>query len=658
MMKSEGSVGSAPSTMIKYDPSRGSYASSHYKKKIDAQWSSASSNDPFRTLPPMTKEDKMRAMLGHKLPSGKSNPIFWREDYCGACGFQHRNPALLDTYPTCEKCQNTLRQASNLSKRYERLDPLSPLEILFASYGDSITENEAVDVTQKVKYIMIKKGEDDRLSFGAHCNFYKLFGFDPSVNKPKQLRVRYRMGGIFGTIVIGTNINSRMTSSNAIVLSARSYASPNSSPSGGKNSRMVTISRAHFGHPKGISSTGRMSYDVTEIVQGLLDLGGGSHFVLAGTDRMGPLFGDPCPGYPKELRVEFEILGRSYTEVRTDNYGHLSKALFVESSPIISPTIFVVNAWYGMTTTGRNERLLTINKILTKIEQTDKKINKGEIVTNIDRSILSSKKSLLSEKILLRNSPLKCIDISDKIQSLLGKGGMSLFFDKNNFDPDRHFGNPYSDPHNPYSDPHNPSLGESVGSQSSCSVEPSGFYNINSITDTIVTQDNSTIKLLSVTLVSQGHDAERLTSSIETTSAGDPLNFISGKNAHYLITVMDKGDSVDRLNEDLSFYAETATPIININKASYGNFDNMSQLTDATTELQMMVKNRALNFKTAFNLSEIFSTDPCPGLQKQLKVNYSVLGFQGRLRIRCDLESDCLVGGLELGYTPINPPDI
>jgi hypothetical protein len=48
MMKSEGSVGSVPSTIIKYDPSRGSYASSHYKKKIDAQWSSASSNDPFR----------------------------------------------------------------------------------------------------------------------------------------------------------------------------------------------------------------------------------------------------------------------------------------------------------------------------------------------------------------------------------------------------------------------------------------------------------------------------------------------------------------------------------------------------------------------------------------------------------------------------------
>jgi hypothetical protein len=53
----------------------------------------------------------------------------------------------------------------------------------------------------------------------------------------------------------------------------------------------------------------------------------------------------PLSGYPKELRVEFEILGRSYTEVRTDDYGHLSKALFVESSSITSPTIP-----YGYTT--------------------------------------------------------------------------------------------------------------------------------------------------------------------------------------------------------------------------------------------------------------------------------------------------------------------
>lgn len=643
-----------PSNTMKPDSSIGSSASSRYQRKIDAQWL-ASSTDPFKTLPPMTKEDKLRAMLGHKLQSGASNPIFWREDYCGACGFQHRNPTCLDTYPTCEKCQNTLRPASNLSKRYAKLQPLSPLEILFASYGDVITEKGAVDVTLKCRDIMAKKGQDDRFAFGANSNLYAVFGFDPSIDKPKQLRVRYRMGGVFGTIVIGTSANSRMTSTTAVVLTSRSSSAVSSSPLGVKSSRMVIIKRADFGHPKGVSSTGRMSFDVTEIIQGLLDLGGGSHFVLTSTEQMGPLFGDPCPGYPKELRVEFEILGRSYTEIRTENYGHVSRGLFVESSPIISPTVFVVSAWYGMTSVGRNERLLKINQILTKIEKTGKKMDKGEIVSKSDQMMMGMKRTFLKEKIKLRNSPLRSIDISDKIQNFFGKnGGMSLFLDRNIFDPDRHFGNPYTDPHTHH-------LGSIASSSvtSSADLNESGYYNLNSIaSDSLITQDGGTMKLLCVSLLSQGHDSERLTSSVETTSAGDPLNFISGSNARFLITVMDKGDGIYRLTEDLSFYADTVTPIINIKKASYGKLDNMSQLLDVTSELQMMVKNRALNFKTEFNLNDIFSTDPCPGQQKQLKVNYNVLGFQGRLRVKCDLDSNCLLGTLELGYIPVNPPDI
>ena len=40
---------------------------------------------------------------GHKqLDKGKLAPYLWREDYCGACGTQHSNPHLLDTYYTCE----------------------------------------------------------------------------------------------------------------------------------------------------------------------------------------------------------------------------------------------------------------------------------------------------------------------------------------------------------------------------------------------------------------------------------------------------------------------------------------------------------------------------------------------------------------------------
>ena len=58
------------------------------------------------------------------------------------------------------------------------------------------------------------------------------------------------------------------------------------------------------------------------------------------------------------------------------------------------------------------------------------------------------------------------------------------------------------------------------------------------------------------------------------------------------------------------------------------------------------------------NLSNIFTSDPCPGQEKQLRINYRMLGFQGNLRIKCNNKTDCLVAPVELGFPPTNPPDI
>ena len=307
----------------------GSYEGSHFKKRMDAKWSQASSSVHL-SLPPMSKNDKLRAMLGHSdLESGAKNPIFWREDFCGVCGCQHMNPIVLDTYPNCERCQNPLRLFSNLKKRYDELDPIQTLEILFASYGDTLSEKGAEDVTQKCKNIMVAKNSEDRLGFGPSTNLQQIFDINPSPNKSKQLRIRYRMNGLYGIVIIDTLSNSRMKSKNAIVLKSPSIK------------RTLKIKRAYYGHPKGTSSTGRMSYEVTEFIQGLVDLKGGSHLFFSEKNILTPFFGDPCPGYPKELRIEFEILGRCGSETRKETQGHLIKDINIETSPVISPILFI-----------------------------------------------------------------------------------------------------------------------------------------------------------------------------------------------------------------------------------------------------------------------------------------------------------------------------
>lgn len=82
----------------------------------------------------LTEEKRLRIMLG-EVDTTLSN-IYMREDYCGACGIQHPNYRLLDTYPLCESCLNCLRDHSHLRNRYKPIPQVVPLEICFASYGE------------------------------------------------------------------------------------------------------------------------------------------------------------------------------------------------------------------------------------------------------------------------------------------------------------------------------------------------------------------------------------------------------------------------------------------------------------------------------------------------------------------------------------------
>ena len=277
----------------------GSRKQSNFSKSVEIKWLKASGKQES-SLNRVTNDDKLRAMLGYKMMnSGDMNPIFWREDFCSVCGCQHRNPDVLDTYQNCERCQNPLRLMLNLRNRYGNLEPQGFLEILFASYGDLVSEMGAVDVTFLLKDMMANKNTDKYLYLPPSSNLRKLFGIDPSPDNPKQLRIRYRMGSIFGTLMINVTSNNRVI--NGIALR----------PPINNGQRLLNIKRAYYGHPKGVSTTGRMCYEVTEYLQGLIDLGGGSFLSIPENTLMSHLFGDPCPGYHKELRIEFELSGRS-----------------------------------------------------------------------------------------------------------------------------------------------------------------------------------------------------------------------------------------------------------------------------------------------------------------------------------------------------------
>lgn len=152
---------------------------------------------------PLSEEDRMKYMLGYTVATATS--LFAREQFCPGCGTEHPNPQLLDIYGTCFACHAQLREPYHLRKRYQDIKPVDILEILFATFGDPVYPLYAVEVTDQCRARVQNYADRDRLAFRPHQLITSLLNCeDPAPGKSKQLRIRYRMLGVFGTLVLDT----------------------------------------------------------------------------------------------------------------------------------------------------------------------------------------------------------------------------------------------------------------------------------------------------------------------------------------------------------------------------------------------------------------------------------------------------------------------
>lgn len=232
----------------------------------------------------VTKEDMRSAMLGY-IDLNKSvnadGSVNYREEFCGACGIIHTQPDLLNVYTSCKSCHSVLREPSEMRRMYADVNPKDPLEILFATYGDPIDPDFAVDVTDHCERLVQGFSAHDRIAFKPALSADKIFGCDPYPGHNKQLRMRYRMDGIHGTLALDFDVANNIPIPFLMLV---------------PKTRYLRIFQAIYGHPKGATSTGRMSCDVLELVQALVDQAGGSFLSISAYTPLHRLFGDPCPG--------------------------------------------------------------------------------------------------------------------------------------------------------------------------------------------------------------------------------------------------------------------------------------------------------------------------------------------------------------------------
>jgi hypothetical protein len=550
-------------------------------------------------LSKITVEDRYLAMLGYKdlnREYGKGGLLFYREEFCGACGIVHSNPEVLDTYTNCQCCFSVIREPCVLRKKYQHVKIVQPMEILFASYGDPFDPSAVIIVTTIMQERLKEFESRDRFVFRPNEDASETFGSDPAPGKNKQLRLRYRLheGGGHGTIMLDFNQDNRIPSTFFFIVPKRSY---------------LRINQATYGHPKGTTKTGRMSFDVTEIIQSMVHQNGGSYLSLSAFMPVARIFGDPCPGYVKDLRINFEIIGRKGSIKYPENRGHLMKKISIMSSPTITPLIYVLSATYGITPTARKDRLDYLSKQLTKVQYFEHRKREG-IALSAEETLLVKKKSYFQQqKEIFLTAETKFIDISYKLQQIADQGKNRLFLDPKSFDCNAVFGNPL------------PGIP----------------------------------KILECHLDCQGHDSERNTESNEMTETGYARNYITVKTARLNCVVEDNEKGEGILTEALDFHTDCSAPIIIVTRATYGILSELQKLIDVTNEIQGLVVGNTLKIERELNLKELFKMDPAPGRQKEIQIDYITRGFQGNIRVR--EKKDLLIAGIELGYPPLPPPD-
>jgi hypothetical protein len=167
--------------------------------------------------------------------------------------------------------------------------------------GDADDERNAVEVTATCIAKLNESNHKDRIGFRPPMRLDELFlgrtvPYSKKDSVQKQLRMRYRINGDFATLVTHseppipflsylTLIPSSSSSSSQILNFSPHHTvlkpflliipSDLTDPTHFKP-RYLRLLSANYGHPRGMSSTGRMSYDVVEVLQHLVDMAGGS----------------------------------------------------------------------------------------------------------------------------------------------------------------------------------------------------------------------------------------------------------------------------------------------------------------------------------------------------------------------------------------------
>ncbi|CAN0282227.1 unnamed protein product, partial [Ectocarpus fasciculatus] len=246
---------------------------------------------------------------------------------------------------------------------------------------------------------------------------------------------------------------------------------------------------AVYGSP-GEPSRGRGKMDVTEFMQGRVDLADGKYLFMSRKEPLTDLFGDPCPGRDKCLVLRYEIVGTEGRAEAIESDGRLLTPISISCTPMLAPLILVESATYGQTREGIDERLQLVQRDLSDLFAIQNRKDIGLPLSREDNRRLMGLRPLIGDLEYLKKLTPRYVDIRARLQARVEEhGGGLLEFVAAQTDVNQLFGNPMP------------------GKR----------------------------KELRVRYLVVGHDSERLTSLEETTSSGYPRNFILQRKGQVVV---------------------------------------------------------------------------------------------------------------------------
>jgi len=209
--------------------------------------------------------------------------------------------------------------------------PKEPLSILAAAVGPFLDANKASDCCNALR-VLIRKSGGEKLHIRKRIDLVELLlhGVDPVPQEIKYLRIRYCLQGIIGELCLV--LDSNFSLEEDLVLQK-----------GINTNSRLTIVASEYGHPHDLMRR----FDVKEKIQGMVDMLGDGKFVKinSGID-LSQLFGEPCEGVNKVLKVKY-IIDALYARIEaTEARGWLLEPIHL-LAPSVTPSVTITFATFS-----------------------------------------------------------------------------------------------------------------------------------------------------------------------------------------------------------------------------------------------------------------------------------------------------------------------